>query len=95
MLEIAGSDPVALALGTSWELSCYRTLQGTVTDIAVVLDNDAERVTANETISTEFNMEIACCDKDDDEVSSLLIFLTQLGFYFCCSTSKVVNLVQG
>ena len=69
MLDLPGSKRAALALGTSWELTCYRDLQQTVTATAVVIGTDAERVTDVDYTRTKFNLDIACCDIDDKDVS--------------------------
>lgn len=64
-LNGTGSEPAAMARGASWELTCFRTLQDTVEDTGMVIDEPLAPVESDTRIETIFSLDIACCDPED------------------------------
>ena len=58
MLDMNGTDPAAgpaaMARGASWQLTCYRSLQDTVEDTGMVIDEPLAPVESDTRIETDF-----------------------------------------
>ena len=63
------TSPAVLQKGHSWMLTCKRYLHGEDSAIGSVIDATRAPVTDSNEIDTKFNLDIHCCDPDDEEVS--------------------------
>ena len=63
------TSPAVLQKGHSWMLTCKRSLYGDASGNGTVVDATAAPVTAIAEIDTKFNLDIHCCDPEDEEVN--------------------------